>query len=58
MYGGPILCFFQKELFHKNEYYFYFNKGISKFNLLFYTTVLYILLGLVILTILKYVKLA
>ena len=58
MFGGPLVCFYQKEISRKNEYYFYFNKGIPKINLLIVTLLINILIGVLALNILHYVKLA
>jgi hypothetical protein len=58
MFGGPLVCFYQKEITRKNEYYFYFNKGISKINLLIVTLLINILIGVLVLNILHYAKLA
>jgi hypothetical protein len=58
MFGGPLLCLFYKEMSRKNEYYFYFNRGISKLSLFIVTLSTYILIGYLLITILHYVKLA
>ena len=58
MFGGPLLCFFYKEMSKKNEYYFYYNRGISKLSLFISTLSTYILMGYLLLIILHYVKLA
>ncbi len=34
MTGGPIISLFYKEIFRRNEYYFFYNRGILKINLL------------------------
>ena len=58
MFGGPLLCLFYKEISTKNEYYFYYNRGISKLNLFITTLSTYILTGYLIIFILHYAKLA
>jgi hypothetical protein len=57
MIGGPLLCFFYKEMTRKNEYYFYFNRGISKLSLFIVTLSIYILTGSLLIIILHYAKL-
>ena len=52
-YGGPLFAFYYKEVTYKNEYYFYFNKGIRKEQLLIFTAVFYIITGNVILLIIN-----
>ena len=49
MTGGPLISIFYKEISRKNEYYFYYNRGISKLNLIIISLILNILIGLVIL---------
>ena len=58
MFGGPLLCLFYKELSRKNEYYSYFNRGISKLSLFITTLSTYILTGYLLILILRYAKLA
>ena len=58
MFGGPLLCFFYKELSRKNEYYFYYNRGISKLSLFITTLLTYILVGFILISILHYATLA
>jgi hypothetical protein len=58
MFGGPLLCLFYKEMSRKNEYYFYYNRGISKLSLYITTLSTYILTGYLLIIILHYVKLA
>lgn len=58
MFGGPFICFFYKELSRKEEYYFYFNRGITKLSLIIMTLLTYIIIGLILLIILHHVKLA
>ena len=57
MIGGPLLCLFYKEMTRKNEYYFYFNRGISKLSLYIVTLSTYILTGSLLIIILHYAKL-
>ncbi len=57
MFGGPLLCLFYKEMSRKNEYYFYYNRGISKLSLYITTLSTYILVGYSLINILHYVKL-
>jgi hypothetical protein len=58
MFGGPLLCLFNKEISRKNEYYFYYNRGISKLSLFITTLSTYMLTGYLLIIILRYVKLA
>jgi len=46
---GPFLSLFYKEISSKNEYYFYYNRGISKINLIVVNLILNILTGLILL---------
>jgi hypothetical protein len=55
MFGGPLLCLLYKEMSRKNEYYFYYNRGISKLSLYITTLSTYILIGYLLITILRYV---
>jgi len=57
MYGGPLFCFLYKEISRKNEYYFYYNRGISKLSLWIVTITTYILTGTLLINILQYAKL-
>jgi len=57
MFGGPLLCLFNKEMTRKNEYYFYFNRGISKISLFIVTLSGYVLTGYLLINILHYAKL-
>ncbi|NOU47073.1 MAG: hypothetical protein HOO86_08430 [Bacteroidales bacterium] len=50
MTGGPFLSLFYKEIAHKNEYYFYYNRGISKLNLIIVSMIANILTGIILLT--------
>ena len=58
MFGGPLFCFLYKEMSRKNEYYFYYNRGISKLSLFITTLSTCILTGYLLIIILHYVKLA
>jgi len=58
MFGGPLVSFYYKEVSKKNEFYFYYNKGISKLNLYVKTLIIYILIGILIHYLLYYAKLA
>ena len=51
MSGGPLSSFFFKEVWRLNEYYFYYNRGISKYQLMAFTMSVYILLGISVLII-------
>lgn len=55
MFGGPLLCLLYYEMTRKNEYYFYYNRGISKLSLFITTLSTYILIGCLLLIILRYV---
>lgn len=56
MTGGPIISIFYKEVSRKHEYYFYYNRGITKVHLLVTTFLLNALTGLILLTVIGYVK--
>ena len=58
MFGGPLLCLLYKEMSGRNEYYFYYNRGISKLSLFITTLSTYLLTGNLLIIILHYVKLA
>ncbi len=58
MFGGPLICLLYKEMSRKNEYYFYYNRGISKLSLFITTFSTYILIGYLLIMILRYAKLA
>ena len=49
MTGGTFFSLLYKEFTAKNEYYFYYNRGISKINLMVINLTLNILLGLILL---------
>lgn len=55
MTGGFILSAFYFELSRKNEYYFYYNLGISKIKLLLFAYTLHAVFVLPLLIILPYV---
>jgi len=48
MTGGPFISLFYKEITAKNEYYFYYNRGISKINLMVVNIILNILPGIIL----------
>ncbi|MDP2721382.1 MAG: hypothetical protein Q8O72_01380 [Bacteroidales bacterium] len=56
MSGGPLLSIFYKQLAHKNEFYFYYNQGISKIKLIVVSLILNVIVGLFVLIIIYYVK--
>jgi hypothetical protein len=45
MSGGPLFAFFYKQVARSDEYYFYGNRGISKYQLMAFTMAVTILLG-------------
>lgn len=49
MIAGPLLSLFYKEIARKNEYYFYYNRGISKISLITMSMIMNILTGLLLL---------
>lgn len=53
--GGPFMSFVYKEIARPNQYYFYNNRGISKFQLMIFTISVCILLGTPILILILYV---
>ena len=55
MTAGPLLSFFYKEIARPNEYYFYNNRGISKYQLMAFTMAVCILTGIFTLILLSYV---
>jgi hypothetical protein len=55
MSGGPLISIFFKEMWRPNEYYFYYNRGVSKFPLMAFTMTVSILLGTSILMLMLYV---
>ncbi len=56
MTGGPLISIFYKELSRKNEYYFYYNRGISKVKLIVVSILLNVFVGAIIISILQNVK--
>jgi hypothetical protein len=48
MTGGPILALLFKEVFRSNEFYFYYNKGVSKYHLIITTIAISMSMGLVL----------
>ncbi len=53
--GGFLLSAFYFEVTRKNEYYFYYNIGLGKMKLLYYTYALHLIFIVPILSIMKYV---
>jgi hypothetical protein len=49
MTGGPIISLFYKEISNKNEYYFYYNRGVSKLSLIIINILLNVLTGFILL---------
>lgn len=45
MTAGPLLSLFYKELFNKKEYYFYYNRGLSKTKLIIVTIIFNFVIG-------------
>ena len=58
MFGGPLLCFLYKEISRKNDYYFYYNRGITKIRLWTVNFLAYAFTGTLLINILHYAKLA
>jgi hypothetical protein len=54
--AGPLLSFLSKEISNKKEYYFYYNRGISKINLLVISMIFNTLTGILLYIILSNVK--
>jgi hypothetical protein len=54
--GGSIISILHKEISQKNEYYFYYNRGISRIRLLVATFLLNALTSLIILIVIEYVE--
>jgi hypothetical protein len=52
---GPLFSFFYKEVWRPNEYFFYHNRGISKYQLMTFAMAVNILLGTSILIIIFHV---
>jgi len=55
MTGGPILSLFFKELSRKNEYYYYYNRNISKLSLIAGSTAFNLLTGWILIKIISHV---
>jgi len=51
MTAGFLLSLFYFELTSKNEYYFYYNKGISKLRLISVTAAINVLIGSILIII-------
>ena len=56
MTGGPLLAFADKEIIRPNEYYLYFNRGISKYQLITFTMAVCFILGISAFIIISYVS--
>lgn len=48
MTGGPFISLLYKEITARNEYYFYYNRGIPRINLIIFSMTLNILLGVIL----------
>jgi len=57
MTGGPLLSLLYKEISSKNEFYFYYNQGVSKVRLVISCMILNILVGLILIKIFKWLAL-
>ena len=55
MSGGVLIAVGYKEMKHPVEYYFYYNRGISKYQLMAFTVGINILIGIFILIVDYYV---
>lgn len=55
MTAGPLMAFGYKEITNSGEYYFYYNRAISKIQLFAYCFIMNILLGIAIFTVQSYV---
>lgn len=56
MTGGPLISLFYKEVSRKNEYYFYYNRGISKISLIVVSLVFNALVGVILISIIQHAK--
>ena len=56
MTGGPLISIFYKEISRKNEYYFYYNRGISKIKLIVVSLILNVLVGIILISIIQNAK--
>lgn len=54
MFGGPLFDFFYKMLNRQDEFYFYYNRAITRLGLLISSLIICIGMGTVLLTILNY----
>ncbi|MHC1704527.1 MAG: hypothetical protein AB9846_11515 [Tenuifilaceae bacterium] len=55
MTGGPLLSLFYKEISKNNEYYFYYNRNISKLSLIMVSMILNIITGKILMIIISHV---
>jgi hypothetical protein len=55
MTGGPIISLFYKDIFRNNDYYFFYNRGITKIHLLGVTFIFHVIFGILVLFIIKWV---
>jgi len=53
MTGGPLISLFYKEISRNNEYYFYYNRSISKVNLIAISLGLNVFVGFILLFIMS-----
>ena len=56
MTGGSLISIFYKEISRKNEYYFYYNRGISKIKLIVVSLILNVLVGVILISIIQNAK--
>jgi len=50
---GPLIVFLYKEIARSNQYYFYYNRGISKTGLIAASMGLHVVFGVVLLILMK-----
>lgn len=55
MTSGSLLSFYYKSLSHKGDYFFYYNRGISKNRLLLFTILMNALVGAILYILLNHV---
>jgi len=55
MTGGPIISLFYKEISKKNEYYYYYNRNISKISLIAVSMILNLFTGIILIKIISHV---
>lgn len=55
MTSGSLLSFYYKSLSRKSDYFFYYNRGISKMQLFLFTAVMNIIVGAILYILLNYV---